>query len=223
MPENEIIIQSILSQPFAENAYVFHLKGRSDCLILDPGFEPDPILEYVAQQRLTPAAILNTHGHVDHIAGNEAMKRCWPETPLLIGFGDAEKLTNARLNLSGDFGAGLVSPPADQLLHHGEQLQLAGFQLEVRDAPGHSSGHIVFIWQGASPARVFGGDVLFRESVGRTDFFDGDFNQLATAIHTQLFPLPDDTIVYPGHGPETTIGYEKANNPYVGEPSGFSL
>jgi glyoxylase-like metal-dependent hydrolase (beta-lactamase superfamily II) len=97
----------------------------------------------------------------------------------------------------------------------------AGIDLEVAHIPGHSSGHVVFIWRGARPIVVFGGDVLFAGSIGRTDFPDGSFEELAAGIHTKLFTLPDDTIVLPGHGPATTVGDEKRTNPFVGAPAGY--
>jgi len=221
--EKRLKIEMIESAPFAENTYIAQVEGQSQCVIIDPGFEIDPILAYIAAERLQPVAILNTHGHVDHIAGNDGMKRCWPDIPLMIGVGDASKLTNAMENLSGQYGFSILSPPADRLLEHGETIEVGGMTFEIRDAPGHSSGHIVFVSQDLSPCIVFGGDVLFQRGIGRTDFPDGSFEQLAEAIHTQLFTLPDDTVVFPGHGPSTTIGEEKAENPFVGAVSGFSL
>ena len=216
MPDRpRLIFETIVSRPFAENTYIAQISGRSDCVIFDPGFEPDAIIEYVTRQRLTPAAILNTHGHVDHIAGNETLKRCWPDCPLVIGAIDAEKLTDPLKNLSGVYGAGLTSPPADTLVREGDVYRAAGMELEVREAPGHSTGHVVFVWKGGEPWVVFGGDVLFQGSVGRTDFPDGSAEQLAAAIRTKLYTLPDDTIVLPGHGDPTTIGDEKRHNPFV--------
>jgi len=212
----KIEYHTVVSAPFSENTYIAHLQGSSACVIVDPGFDPDAIFKVIAEQKLTPAAILNTHGHSDHIAGNEAMKRCWPDIPLVIGAGDAEKLTNADLNLSAPFGFDIVSPEADQLLEHGQTYEAAGMEFEIRDTPGHSSGHIVFVAH-TSPTLVFGGDVLFRRSVGRTDFPDGSYDQLTEAIHKQLYTLPDDTIVLPGHGAITTTGEEKKHNPYVNE------
>ncbi len=100
-------------------------------------------------------------------------------------------------------------------VREGDQLDLAGFKLDVLDTPGHSRGHIVFVWH-SQPTLVFGGDVLFEGSIGRTDFYDGDFETLRRSIHEKLFVLPDDTIVYPGHGMPTTIGVEKRSNPFVG-------
>lgn len=205
----------VVSQLFGENAYTAYLEGRSDCVVVDPGLDHAEIIRFLTDQRLTPAAILNTHGHADHIAGNEALKQCWPDAPLVIGAGDAEKLTDPAKNLSRSFGYDVVSPPADKLLHEGDQFSVAGFDFEIRECPGHSVGHIVFLWKGESPWVVFGGDVLFQGSIGRTDLPNGSFEQLATAIRTKLYSLPEDTIVLPGHGGATTIGAEKRTNPFV--------
>jgi glyoxylase-like metal-dependent hydrolase (beta-lactamase superfamily II) len=215
-------IETIVSIPFEENTYVANLRGRSDCVVVDPGLEPEKIIEYLDSQRLVPAAILCTHGHSDHIAGNAALKDRWPDCPLVIGRADAPKLTDARLNLSAAFGFPITSPPADDVVVDGDRYTVAGLEFIVRDVPGHSCGHVVFIWENVSPIRVFGGDVLFHRSIGRTDFVDGDFQALASGIHRKLFTLPDDTIVLPGHGPPTTTGEEKQNNPFVGSPAGYA-
>jgi len=213
-------IQTIISAPFQENTVVARLQGRDDCLVVDPGFEPDKIVDYLEEQGLTPAAILNTHGHSDHIAGNGAMKERWPDAPLVIGRGDAHKLTDPEANLSAKYGFQLISPEAEQLLDEGDTYSAAGFDLDVLEIPGHSIGHIVFVWNSASPTLVFGGDVLFSGSIGRTDFPDGDHQALVSGIHNKLFTMPDDTVVLTGHGPRTTIGIEKQNNPFVGAPAG---
>jgi glyoxylase-like metal-dependent hydrolase (beta-lactamase superfamily II) len=216
-------IGRVESLPFGENTYLAHFAGRNDCLVVDPGFEPQAIVDYLAQHALTPAAIVCTHGHSDHIAGNRALKQRWPACPLVIGALDAEKLINAELNLSAAFGLAITSPPADRTLREGERFTAAGIELEVLETPGHSVGHIVLLSKQAAPWRVFGGDVLFAGSIGRTDFPDGSFEVLRAAIHAKLFTLPDDTIVYPGHGPETTVGREKQANPFVGAPAGYVL
>jgi len=207
---------SVVSAPFEENAYIAYFDGRSDCLVLDPGFEPEKILGVLEQLDRKPALILNTHGHSDHIAGNEAMKSRWPDCPLVIGRRDEPKLSDPRQNLSAPFGFRITSPAADRLVDEGDVIEAAGFEFLVREIPGHSIGHVVFIHAASEPTVVFGGDVLFRGSVGRTDFPDGDFEQLAHGIRAKLFTLPDDTLVYPGHGPPTTVGEEKRNNPFVG-------
>jgi hydroxyacylglutathione hydrolase len=213
-------VATIVSAPFDENSYIARFEGRTDCLIFDPGFDPEAIIEHVDEAGLLPAALMITHGHSDHIAGNAALKKHWPAAPLVIGRGDAPKLTDAALNLSAAYGISLVSPPADVLVDEGETYRAAGFELEVLEIPGHSSGHVVFVWRGARPWIVFGGDVLFRGSVGRTDFPDGSFEDLATGIHRKLFTLPDDTVVLSGHGEPTTIGEEKLHNPFVGRAAG---
>jgi hydroxyacylglutathione hydrolase len=201
---------------FAQNCYVVGLPGRADCVVIDPGLEPGRILTVMKDSGLEPAAILCTHGHADHIAGNAAMKEAFPNAPLIIGEGDAEKLADPELNLSAMFSAPLVSPPADRLVREGDIVEAAGISFLVRETPGHSSGHVVFITKDQQPWIVFGGDVLFQGSVGRTDFPDGDFDQLFAAIHDKLFTLPANTEVYPGHGEPTTIGEEVETNPYVG-------
>ena len=208
-------IHTIVSVPFDENTYVAWMDGQTQALVVDPGLEPDLILRFLEEQGLVAAAILNTHGHADHIGGNEALKQAYPQAPLIIGAGDAPLLTDANLNLSAPFGMPVVSPPADQLVREGEVLNLAGFQLEVLEIPGHSPGHVVFVQRG-QPCRVFGGDVLFRGSVGRTDFPGGSADQLFKGIRTKLFLLPVDTVIYPGHGPVTTVDHEKHTNPFVG-------
>lgn len=221
MPEYELHVGRVVSQPFDENTYIVHWEGREDCVVFDPGFDPEAIFDYLTERSLTPAAIICTHGHSDHIAGNDALKQRWPACPLVIGTGDGEKLINPTLNLSAVFGFPMTSPPADQLLNDGDTFAAAGLELEILEAPGHSSGHIVLVCKQTKPWRVFGGDVLFSGSIGRTDFPDGSFEDLESAIHGKMFTLPDDTIVLPGHGPATTIGEEKRTNPYVGRPAGY--
>jgi glyoxylase-like metal-dependent hydrolase (beta-lactamase superfamily II) len=211
----------VISAPFDENSYIAHWGGRDDCIVFDPGFDPDAVFDYLEQQGLAPAAILCTHGHSDHIAGNAALKDRWPQAPLVIGVGDAYKLTDPAGNLSAAFGALLVSPPADRTVDEPEQFEAAGITLDVLATPGHSAGHVAFLCRQVEPWHVFGGDVLFRGSVGRTDFPDGDFDSLRASIHDKLFSLPDNTIVLPGHGPVTDIGREKRSNPFVGAPAGY--
>lgn len=194
---------------------------RGQAIVIDPGMEPEAIEDYLDSQQLTPSAILVTHGHSDHIAGNRALKRRWPDCPLVIGHGDAAKLTDPWQNLSAPFGIQLTSPPAEVLLQAGDVYEAAGLRLEVREIPGHSSGHVVFLCRQITPWVVFGGDVLFAGSIGRTDFPDGDFEQLAEGIWRDLFSLPADTRVLPGHGDATTVGQEKRHNPFVGERSEY--
>jgi glyoxylase-like metal-dependent hydrolase (beta-lactamase superfamily II) len=144
------------------------------------------------------------------------VKARFSEAPIIVGIHEAALLTDANLNLSAPFGMPILSPPPDRTVNEGDVLDLAGFHLEVFEIPGHSPGHIVFLIRG-TPNVVLGGDVLFRGSIGRTDFPGGSFERLESGIHAKLFTLPDDTLVYPGHGPVTTVGHEKRTNPFVAQ------
>jgi glyoxylase-like metal-dependent hydrolase (beta-lactamase superfamily II) len=207
---------------FDQNSYLVAVPGGEECVIVDPGLEPDEILAEIDRHGWRPAAILNTHGHADHIAGNAAMKERWPECPLIIGAGDASKLTDPVGNLSAGFGIRLVSPKADRLVREGEELELAGIVWTVLETPGHSSGHVVFVAKQTTPVLIVGGDVLFAGSIGRSDFPDSDPGALEASIKNKLFKFPDDAVVLPGHGPATTIGEEKRTNPFVGEGATFA-
>ena len=207
-------IQTIVSMPFAENTYVLWKKGSKNAVVVDPGFEPDAIIDFLNERGLVVGAILNTHGHSDHIAGNAPLKNAFPDAPLLIGLHDAPLLTDPEANLSAGYGFDVLSPPADQTVREGDVVSFAGLTFEVLDIPGHSPGHVVFVIR-ERPVIVMGGDVLFRGSIGRTDFPGGDFDLLASGIRKKLYTLPDDTIVYPGHGPVTHTGHEKRTNPFV--------
>jgi glyoxylase-like metal-dependent hydrolase (beta-lactamase superfamily II) len=200
--------------PFEENTYVVWRPGQSEALVIDPGLEPDLILDFLRQQGLKPAAILNTHGHADHIGGNAAMKQAFPGVPLIIGADEARLLTDAEANLSAPFGMPVTSPPADRLVREGDVVEAAGIPLEVLEVPGHSPGHVVYLYRDR-PCLLFGGDVLFRGSIGRYDFPNSNGPLLLAGIRDKLLTLPPDTVVYPGHGPATTIGHEKRTNPFV--------
>ncbi|MDC0934664.1 MBL fold metallo-hydrolase [Pirellulales bacterium] len=219
----QLDILTVTSELFGENCYILHLNSPADsaetaetaCLVVDPGLDPEAILETLDHRGLVPRAILCTHGHADHIAGNAAMKARWPDCPLIIGEGDAPKLGDPVANLSAGFGVGLTSPPADQTVAEGDELDLAGICLTVAETPGHSSGHVVFVARDLQPMVIVGGDVLFAGSIGRSDFPDSDPEALVQSIRAKMYCLPDDALVLTGHGPITTIGQEKRTNPFV--------
>jgi glyoxylase-like metal-dependent hydrolase (beta-lactamase superfamily II) len=213
-------IETVVSPEFAQNAYVLWRAGSGEALVVDPGFNVAGIEAVLGSHGLKPSAILNTHGHADHIAGNGVLKRKYPDAPLWIGRGEARLLSDPGANLSLLGGIPITSPPADRLVDDGERLDLAGFALEVREIPGHSPGSVVFVAEGAEPPFALVGDVIFAGSVGRTDFPGGSAASLFDGIRRKLFNLPDATLLYPGHGPPTTVGRERRGNPFVGEASG---
>lgn len=218
----DFTIEAIESAPFAQLCYVAWLAGRTDAVVVDPGFDTRSLIRLLIQQGLRPAAILNTHGHVDHIAGNAEIKAAFPEAPLIIGRNERVMLTDAQANMSASFGLPVRSPDADRLVGDGDVVESAGFRFLVREIPGHSPGSVVYIAEDFDPPIVFGGDVLFSGSIGRTDF-GGDFPLLRSGIRSKLFTLPEATRIYPGHGPATTIGEERRTNPYVGDHAGPSI
>jgi glyoxylase-like metal-dependent hydrolase (beta-lactamase superfamily II) len=207
-------IKLIESAPFGQNSYLLWSEARSDALVVDPGFDTQSLIDLLAEAERGLAAILDTHGHVDHIAGNAAMKEAFPTAPLIIGRNEVAALTNADVNLSRPFGIPITSPPPDRLVDDGETIEVAGFTFEVREIPGHSPGSVVFVCTTYDPAFVFGGDVLFQGSIGRTDL-GGNYGQLMSGIFAKLLVLPDNTRIYPGHGPDTTVGQEKRSNPFI--------
>lgn len=212
-----MLIDVVVSPPFMENTYIVRPEGHRECVLVDPGFGPAQLIAELEELQLTPALILLTHGHVDHIAGNAGLKKKWPDLPIVIGVNDAPMLTDAKLNLSGLGGIPVVSPPADRLVKEGDTVEAVGMAFHVLDIPGHSPGHVVYVVNDESPVQVLGGDVLFQGSIGRTDFPGGDAQLLITGIRKKLFTLPDDTVVYPGHGDPTTTGEERRTNPFCGE------
>lgn len=200
---------------FSENTYVLY-DDSHNAVILDPGcydnFEQAQLQAYINQKALIPQALWLTHAHIDHVLGNQFVFDTWGLQPQMHR---AEISNLERLPAyAPSFGfPPIYSPAASHFLEAGDVLQLGEFELEVLFVPGHSAGSLCFYHRAGG--WMIGGDVLFRESIGRTDLPGGDFDTLIASIRNQLFTLPDETIVYPGHGPATTLGYEKRNNPFL--------
>ena len=200
---------------FSENTYIIY-NEHNQCWIIDPGmYGPEEIrsvTDFIAQKGLKPEGIINTHAHIDHIFGVQAMMDLYT-IPFALHPLEAPVLASAKssaMMFGFTFGD---SPQPTQLLREGESLKLGNDIVEVRLAPGHSPGSVVFYYPAG--AWVIGGDVLFSGGIGRSDLPGGNGAILLESIRTQLFTLPDETVVYPGHGPETTVGEEKRSNPFL--------
>lgn len=199
--------------PWQTNCYVVRCEGLAECWIVDAGFEPQPLIQAVQDGGLTPVKLILTHAHADHIAGIEPMRDAWGDLPILIHDAERDFLTDPVLNLSAGFGIPLTAPPATGSLAHGDVLELGEHRFEVRHTPGHSPGGITL--HQAPHAAAIVGDTLFADSIGRFDFPTSDGPTLMQSIRQQLLTLPDETVVWPGHGAETTIGREKLHNPFL--------
>jgi len=204
-------IETFTLGPWMTNCYIVAV-GKV-CWIVDAGFEPEPMLDFIAREGLQPTQVVLTHAHVDHIAGLWQVRAAHADIPIVIHETEAEFLTDAALNLSIALDEPIVAPDATGTLRHGDALQLEGETFHVRHTPGHSPGGICLYHEGQKSAIV--GDTLFAGSIGRYDFPTSDGRTLFESIRTQLLTLPDDTRVLPGHGPETTIGRERASNPFL--------
>ena len=202
--------------PIQANCVLLGDADTGDLVVIDPGEEGERIAERVRASGLRPRMILHTHGHLDHAGGTAELAREL-EAGLPIGLNPDEIELYRNLPMQGQmFGLEVEAPPEPDLwLDHGKTLTVGGLELEVRHTPGHSPGGVCFVVSGADEELVVAGDVLFAGSIGRTDLMGGSFPVLERSIRTQLYTLPDDTRVICGHGPETTIGREKATNPFV--------
>jgi len=184
-----------------------------DCLVVDTGLSPQPLVDHLKKSELNPVAVVCTHGHLDHTFGVKALRENWPDIKVAIHKNDADMLTDSDKNLSAAMGAPLEFSAADIILNDADEVEFAGVKLKVFHTPGHTPGGICLYSENED--LFFAGDTLFADSVGRTDIPGGDHDLLITSIKTKLLVLPDETKVLPGHGPATTIGQEKKFNPFI--------
>jgi glyoxylase-like metal-dependent hydrolase (beta-lactamase superfamily II) len=212
-----LLVERLVVGDFASCAYIVAKGDDSECIIIDPGFEGEALLKIIEKHNLRPKFIINTHGHSDHIGANSFLKRHFPDLTICIHQKDAPMLKSSLRNLSLFFGRRVRSPKADRILQEGDTVSIEGCSLKVFHVPGHTKGGIALLHQAEhnDPAIIFTGDTLFAGGLGRTDFPSGNQNRLVQAIKEKIMTLPDETIIYPGHGPPTTVGEERANNPFL--------
>lgn len=206
----EPIIKVLHVGPLQTNSLIVMCPETHEAIVVDPGGDPDAILAVLDQLKAQVKYIVNTHSHPDHILANYQIKQA-TGAPIAAHPLDAPGLTS--LNRQSAFWSNeeVHSTSADLLIDEGDELVIGKVVLKVLHTPGHTRGHVSLVTEGAAIV----GDVLFFMSVGRTDFPGGSFPELENSIRTKLFPLDDKTVVYPGHGPNTSIGYEKENNPFL--------
>jgi len=199
-----------LFEEFGTNTWLLWDEDSREAWLIDPAATSEALLTRIRELGLKVTLLVNTHGHGDHIGGNAWFKEALG-APVLIHPADAPLLTDNRRNFSEYLGNPLRLDPPDLLAEDGQILKLGDHSIRVIHTPGHTLGGICLLANGF----LLSGDTLFQQSIGRTDLPGGNHAQLITSIREKLFSLPDDTVVFPGHGPRTSIGLEKKSNPFV--------
>lgn len=205
-----MILETICVGPFQVNCYILATEGNSQAIIIDPGADEDKIKWVLNKYKLKPVFIINTHGHIDHIGCDDKF-----DVPVYIHRDELKLLKDAHLNLSDFIASAYTVKSKINPLEDKQTIGLDQIQLEVMHTPGHTPGGICLLMQKPTNKILFTGDTLFCQGIGRTDFPGADENLLIKSIKDKLFKLSDDTVIYPGHGPSSTIGEEKKDNPLL--------
>lgn len=207
-----IEVRSFVAPGFGENAYLVWRPGSASAVAIDPGAEAEAMADTLSAEGVRLEAVLLTHAHIDHVEGVAALVRR-ARAPVYLHIDDAPLYKGVAVQAM-QFGLHVEElPPVDHSLEHGQVLELAGLTFQVRHVPGHAPGHVILYIEDVGVA--FSGDVVFQGSIGRTDLPGGNFTQLIEGIRQQVLTLPDDTTLYTGHGPETTVGHERTTNPFL--------
>jgi hydroxyacylglutathione hydrolase len=201
-----VLIETIVVSSLESNCYLAGDEDTKEIFVIDPGGDYKKIKNIIDENGLKPKAVINTHGHGDHIGADKEFG-----LPIWIHRLDADFLTDPSKNLSAMMGFFLKIKPASRMLEDGDVLTIGKYNMEVIHTPGHTPGSICL----KAPGVIFTGDTLFCEGIGRTDFAYGSGDDILRSIKERLFVLNDDYIIYPGHGPVSTIGNEKTSNPYI--------
>lgn len=201
-----MIIKTLIVGELETNCYIAGDEATKEAFIIDPGSGFKKIKDEIAFLKLKPIAVINTHGHGDHILANDRFN-----VPVWIHCLDAEFLLDHSKNLSGVFGFPFVVKPAERLLEDKDILNLGRYKFEVIHTPGHTPGSICL----KADNIIFTGDTLFHEGIGRTDFSYGSEEDIKWSIKEKLLALDDNCVIYPGHGSKSTIGYERKYNPFI--------
>lgn len=207
---SELRIRTCVLGAVSTNCYIVYNSGTKEAVIVDPGDNAPYITNKCRELDVLPVAVLLTHGHFDHILAAQDISRTF-HIDIYAGQTEDRMLADSSLNLSGTCESEQTSFHADVLLHDGQEITLLGTAWKVLETPGHTAGSVCYYIP--SEEMLLAGDTLFAESYGRTDLPTGSSAQIVSSIVDKLFGLPDDTMVYPGHGDPTTIGHEKAYNP----------
>ena len=207
------VITPFVLGDFQTNCFVVTVPPSPRCWIVDCGYAPDALFDHVEREGLQPIALLLTHAHSDHMASVDAARSRFGTLPVSLHRAETAFLAEPMLNLSAMLGRPVTAAPPDVLLDGGETLELEGTTWRVVHAPGHSPGSVLYIHDDSQQAIV--GDTLFAGSIGRSDFPTSNVDDLRHTITRTMMDLPDAMTIYPGHGPETTIGTERQSNPFV--------
>ncbi|MGR6836205.1 MBL fold metallo-hydrolase [Syntrophomonas erecta] len=206
-----MILKALEISTMGVNCYIVGCEETKEVAVIDPGGNPRGIVRVLEEEGYKAVCIINTHGHIDHIGGNQGVKDA-TGAKILIHEADAKMLTNSVSNFSFLMGSKVTSPPADQFIKDGDIIKIGNtVELEVIHTPGHSPGGVCL----KTGNTIFVGDTLFQMSIGRTDFPGGSYRELINSIKEKLLCYDDEVICYPGHGPATTIGFERENNPFL--------
>jgi glyoxylase-like metal-dependent hydrolase (beta-lactamase superfamily II) len=200
--------------PFQSNCIILACKKTKEGVVIDPGDEPENIIQVIKTNKLRIGHILITHGHLDHVNAVSAIKNY--TNGIIALHKEDEPIYKTLEQQAEKFGLYATNPPpVDMFLNHNTQIRFGDYVIETIHTPGHSPGGVCFKILKGDSVILFCGDTLFAGSIGRTDLWQGSFETLIDSIKTKLLIFPDDTEVYPGHGPKTTIGDERHNNPFL--------